>query len=86
MVEQRIKATAEAEMARRNIKPDKQLKEILPKAGLVYSEKATLSEVLCKPKLLPLKSATLLKLEEMENNLAQAQIAGQGVSTAAGSA
>lgn len=49
---------------------DHQLKEILPKAGLVYSEKATLSEVLCKPKLLPLKSATLMKLENLENNLA----------------
>ena len=46
------------------------LKEILPKAGLVYSEKALLSEALCKPKLLPLKSATLLKLERMEQDLA----------------
>jgi len=43
--------------------------EILPKAGLVYSEKATLSEVLCKPKILPLKSATLMKLEKMESDL-----------------
>lgn len=42
------------------------MKEILPKAGLVYSEKALLSEALCKPKLLPLKSATLQKLEKME--------------------
>ena len=42
------------------------VKEILPKAGLVYSEKAALSEVLCKPKILPLKSATLMKLEKME--------------------
>ena len=48
-----------------------QLKEILPKAGLVYSEKALLSEALCKPKLLPLKSETLLKLEKMEHDLAQ---------------
>jgi BBSome-interacting protein 1 len=46
------------------------VKEILPKAGLVYSEKATLSEVLCKPKILPLKSATLMKLEKMESDLA----------------
>jgi BBSome-interacting protein 1 len=42
---------------------EKQIKEILPKAGLVYSEKATLSEILCKPKILPLKSVTLMKLE-----------------------
>jgi len=64
--------------------PEKKLQEILPKAGLVYSEKATLSEVLCKPKLLPLKSATLLKLEALESNLAQAQIAGEGVTKAGG--
>ncbi|CDW79809.1 leucine-rich repeat-containing protein loc400891-like [Stylonychia lemnae] len=44
----------------------------MPKAGLVYSEKAALSEILCKPKILPLKSVTLQKLEEMEiNNLAK---------------
>ena len=42
----------------------------MPKAGLVYSEKAALSEILCKPKILPLKSVTLQKLEQMENNLA----------------
>lgn len=33
--------------------------EVLPKAGLVYSEKGNLSEVLCKPKLLPLKVRTI---------------------------
>lgn len=42
----------------------------MPKAGLVYSEKAALSEILCKPKILPLKSVTLMKLEQMESNLA----------------
>jgi BBSome-interacting protein 1 len=42
------------------------LREILPKAGLVVSEKGNLTEVLCKPKLMPLKSITLQKLEEME--------------------
>lgn len=46
------------------------IKEIMPKAGLVYSEKATLSEILCKPKIMPLKSVTLVKLEQMEANLA----------------
>lgn len=39
---------------------------MLPKAGLVVSEKGNLTEVLCKPKILPLKSITLQKLEEME--------------------
>eukprot|EP00347_Sterkiella_histriomuscorum_P019296 403342193 len=52
---------------------DQQIKEIMPKAGLVYSEKAALSEILCKPKILPLKSVTLQKLEQMENNLANLQ-------------
>ena len=51
-------------MERREPLPaDKQIKEIMPKAGLVYSEKAALSEILCKPKILPLKSVTLMKLE-----------------------
>lgn len=44
---------------------------MLPKAGLVVSEKGNLSELLCKPKILPLKSITLQKLEEMEAKLAE---------------
>lgn len=57
-----------------------QLKEVLPKAGLVYSEKGALAEVLCKPKLIPIKSNSLLQLEERERQLiaqAQAQQDGQ---------
>ncbi len=42
------------------------LNEVLPKAGLVYSEKGNLSEVLCKPKIMPIKSITLEKIESME--------------------
>ena len=45
------------------------LQEVLPKAGLVYSEKGNLSEVLCKPKIMPIKSITLEKLEAMEVRL-----------------
>lgn len=45
------------------------LQEVLPKAGLVVSEKGNLAEALCKPKLLPLKSITLEKLEQMEKEL-----------------
>lgn len=48
----------------------KALQEVLPKAGLVYSEKGNLSEVLCKPKIMPIKSLTLEKIEDLE---AQAQ-------------
>lgn len=47
------------------------LQEVLPKAGLVVSEKGNLTEILCKPKIMPLKSITLQKLEEMEAKAAQ---------------
>ena len=47
------------------------LQEVLPKAGLVYSEKGNLSEVLCKPKIMPIKSVTLEKIEEMEAQAAR---------------
>ena len=52
------------------------LHECLPKAGLVYSEKGNLSEVLCKPKILPIKSITLEKLEQMEAAAAKGQPPG----------
>jgi hypothetical protein len=42
------------------------LSEILPKAGLVYSEKGSLNEVLCKPKIMPIKSLTLERMNELE--------------------
>lgn len=45
------------------------MQEVLPKAGLVVSEKGNLTEILCKPKIMPLKSITLQKLEEMEVSL-----------------
>lgn len=38
-------------------------------AGLVYSEKGSLSEVLCKPKLMPIKSTTLVAMEEKEREI-----------------
>ena len=43
------------------------IKEVLPKTGLVYTELATMP-VLCKPKILPLKSVTLEKLEKMQKD------------------
>eukprot|EP00998_Keelungia_sp_KM082_P002881 NODE_13565_length_432_cov_0.809836_g13542_i0.p2 GENE.NODE_13565_length_432_cov_0.809836_g13542_i0~~NODE_13565_length_432_cov_0.809836_g13542_i0.p2 ORF type:complete len:104 (+),score=11.18 NODE_13565_length_432_cov_0.809836_g13542_i0:71-382(+) len=42
--------------------------EVLPKAGLVYSEKSTLSEILSKPKIMALKSITMEQLEKMEED------------------
>eukprot|EP00967_Tisochrysis_lutea_P136227 scaffold242710_cov37-Tisochrysis_lutea.AAC.1 len=56
-------------------KPKGILQEVLPKAGLVYSERGNLTEVLCKPKILPIKSVTLEKIEEMERTAAKAQAA-----------
>ena len=45
-----------------------QLRQIIPKKGIVFNEKNDFSEILCKPKLLPLKSMTLKKLEDLEKN------------------
>jgi|TARA_B110000211_G_C13548656_1_gene322615 hypothetical protein len=47
------------------------LSEVLPKSGLVFSEKGCLTYVLCKPKIMPIKSVTLQKLEEMEKKAAE---------------
>ena len=49
------------------------LQEVLPKAGLVFSEKGSLAPVLCKPKLMPIKSLSLEKIEQMESAAAAAQ-------------
>ena len=47
------------------------ISEVIPKSGLVYSEKGSLAYALCKPKIMPIKSVTLLKLEEMEKKAAE---------------
>ena len=44
----------------------KSLKNAMPKQGMLFNETSDLSEVLCKPKLLPLKSITIRKLEELD--------------------
>lgn len=41
------------------------LQEVLPRQGMVYQEDMP-TVVLCKPKLLPLKSVTLEKMEKMQ--------------------
>lgn len=46
------------------------MEPLLAKSGLVYSERGLLTEVLCKPKLMPLKSITLQKMEKMEKKAA----------------
>lgn len=54
-------------------------REVLPKKGLLYQE-SNPQMVLCKPKLLPLKSFTLEKLEKMQkeaSSKAQEQLVEQ---------
>ena len=42
-------------------------REVLPKKGLLFTENHA-HLVLCKPKLLPLKSVTLEKMEQMQKD------------------
>eukprot|EP00891_Asterochloris_glomerata_P009861 jgi/Astpho2/9861/Aster-x1616 len=58
--------------------------EVLPKAGLVVSERGNLTEVLCKPKIMPLKSVTLERIEQMEARLREvnAKAAAEAASNA----
>ena len=46
-----------------------QLSEVLPKTGLVYSERGAMTEILCKPKIMPIKSDALKKFERMEKEM-----------------
>lgn len=48
------------------------IEEYLPPNGLVYSEKTQPVEILCKPKILPIKSMTLERLEKIEIEARQA--------------
>ncbi len=50
--------------------------EILPTTGLVYSEKSSMTELLCRPKILPIKSMALEKLEKLEKELLTAKGTG----------
>ncbi|KAK2583602.1 hypothetical protein KPH14_009544 [Odynerus spinipes] len=43
---------------------------IIPKQGLLYQEN-TVDYILCKPKVIPLKSVTLEKLERMQKEAEQ---------------
>lgn len=44
---------------------------LLIKAGLVFSESVPLSELLCKPKLLPIRGAALERLEQLDKQIAE---------------
>ena len=44
------------------------IKEVLPRKGLLYQEENN-QLALCRPKLMPLKSVTLEKLEAMQQQL-----------------
>ena len=44
----------------------KSLKTVIQNDGILFNEAKNFAEVLCKPKLLPLKSITIRKLEELD--------------------
>jgi hypothetical protein len=51
---------------------------LLIKAGLVFSESIPLSELLCKPKLLPIRGIALERLQELDEKIIeQRRIAGE---------
>lgn len=45
--------------------PSEVLPEILSTQGLIYSERGNLTEIFCKPKILPIKSETVRRIEEV---------------------
>lgn len=51
-------------------KLNEQINVVIPKQGLLYSEEES-HYILCKPKLMPLKSVTLEKLERMQKDAEQ---------------
>lgn len=46
-------------------------KEVLPKQGLLFTEQTPMP-ILCKPKIMPMKSVTLEKLETMQKDAQEA--------------
>ena len=57
--------------------PQPKLKEVLPAHGVAAYER-TLSEVLCKPKIMPIKSMALEKVEKIEKEAHSASVAKRG--------
>lgn len=58
---------ADAVKMSENFDNSEKIDVILPRQGLLYQEEP-LDYVLCKPKLIPLKSVTLEKLEKMQRD------------------
>jgi len=50
------------------LETDTKLESFVPRTGLVYSEKTSLSPVLCKPKLMPIKPAHVARREREEDD------------------
>jgi hypothetical protein len=65
-------ANEDENCSRGNVMPKTRLSEVLPKTGLVYSDRGSIAEVMCKPILLPLKSVGLQHIEEQERLAATA--------------
>lgn len=60
--------------------------ELLPATGALFFEKGPLAEALCKPKLLPIKSQDLIKVETIERAAAAALAAAAAAASGSGSA
>ena len=54
-----------------NVQSENLVQEVLPKYGLLFTEQCPMP-VLCKPKIMPLKSVTLEKLEKMQKDAQEA--------------
>lgn len=52
-----------------------QLKEVYPRKINLFVEEAEFKEILSKPKIMPIKSFTLLKLEQREAKLRELEAA-----------
>lgn len=60
--------TADCNMSQTSSSANLNLNRVIPKNGLlIYEEKPAL--VMCKPRLIPLKSLTLQKLETMQKEM-----------------
>ena len=61
------KETSDKETSDNNLNNNiNRIHEVLPKTGILYFEQENLDLAMCKPKIMPLKSNVIKKLEAME--------------------
>ena len=52
------------------------VREVLPKSGLLFHDTSALSECLCPPNIMPIKSSALERLEQLEREAKDVLSAG----------